>query len=59
MALDVMFLMIERTGRCPLAVHDSFLVADIDHDCLRRTMLEVAENYGLSLELKESATDTA
>ncbi|MDI3312964.1 MAG: hypothetical protein QJR12_01365 [Mycobacterium sp.] len=54
MAIDVMTRMVQITGRCPLPVHDSFLVPQMDTDILSRTMIEVAENYGLKLELKHS-----
>jgi hypothetical protein len=54
MAIEVMTRMIQRTGRCPLPVHDSFLVPEIDADILSRTMIEVAREYGLELELKDS-----
>jgi hypothetical protein len=54
MAMEVMTRMIQRTGRCPLPVHDSFLVPEIDADILSRTMTEVAREYGLELELKDS-----
>ncbi|MDT5288548.1 MAG: hypothetical protein QOF88_3437 [Mycobacterium sp.] len=54
MAMEVMTRMIQRTGRCPLPVHDSFLVPEIDADILSQTMIEVAREYGLELELKDS-----
>jgi hypothetical protein len=54
MAIEVMTRMIERAGRCPLPVHDSFLVPEIDADILSRTMIEVASEYGLQLNLKDS-----
>lgn len=54
MAVRVMLRMIERTGRCPLPVHDSFLVADIDQEALDSTMREVAIEEGLVLCLKVS-----
>ncbi|MCX5044644.1 hypothetical protein OG921_15860 [Aldersonia sp. NBC_00410] len=54
MAIEVMTEMIHRTGRCPLPIHDSFLVADIDAGALRQTMKEVARHHGLTLKLKES-----
>jgi hypothetical protein len=54
MAIEVMTRMIQRTGRCPLPVHDSFLVPEIDADILSRTMIEVARECGLELELKDS-----
>jgi hypothetical protein len=54
MAIDVMTRMIQRTGRCPLPIHDSFLVPEIDADILSQTMIEVAREYGLELDLKDS-----
>lgn len=54
MAVQVMTRMIQRTGRCPIPVHDSFLVAAIDADLLSQTMTEVAEEFGLHLLLKDS-----
>jgi hypothetical protein len=54
MAMAVMLAVIQRTGRCPLPMHDSFLVADIDADVLASTMSEVATNHGLQLTLKDS-----
>ncbi|MUL76440.1 hypothetical protein [Mycolicibacterium sp. CBMA 226] len=53
-AVAVMTDMVDKTGRCPLPVHDSFLVADIDADHLKRTMVEVADQQGLKLNLKDS-----
>ncbi len=54
MAVRVMLRMITRTGRCPMPVHDSFLVADIDQEALASTMQEVASEEGLDLYLKVS-----
>jgi hypothetical protein len=54
MAMEVMTRMIQRTGRCPLPIHDSFLVPEIDADILSQTMIEVAREYGLELDLKDS-----
>ena len=54
MAMEVMTRMIQRTGRCPLPIHDSFLVADIDTESLCQTMKEVATQHGLMLKIKES-----
>ena len=54
MAMEVMTRMIQRTGRCPLPIHDSFLVADIDTEPLKETMTQVAGEHGLVLNLKES-----
>ena len=53
-AMEVMTRMIRRTGRCPLPIHDSFLIPEIDADILSRTMIEVARGYGLELDLKDS-----
>jgi hypothetical protein len=52
--MEVMTRMIHQTGRCPLPVHDSFLVADIDAEDLSQTMKEVAREKGLKLKVKES-----
>jgi hypothetical protein len=57
MAIEVMARMIQRTGRCPLPVHDSFLVARIDSDVLSQTMTEVAREQGLQGVLKESVLE--
>ena len=54
MAIEVMTLMIRRTGRCPLPVHDSFLVPDTDTESLKDTMTQVAAEHGLVVNLKES-----
>lgn len=54
MIIRIMEQMISRTGRCPLPMHDSLLVADIDRGILTQTMVEVAEEEGLSLCLKVS-----
>jgi hypothetical protein len=54
MAVKVLTKMIERTGRCPLPMHDSFLVPEVDADVLTQTMTEVAGDYGLRLDLKVS-----
>ena len=54
MAIEVMTRMIQTTGRCPLPIHDSFLVPEIDADILSQTMIEVSREYGLRLDLKDS-----
>ncbi|OBI24100.1 hypothetical protein [Mycobacterium sp. E2497] len=54
MAIKVLTRMLDSTGRCPLPVHDSFLVADTDADILGRTMTDVASEHGLQLRLKDS-----
>jgi len=54
MAVDILTEMVERTGRCPLPMHDSFLVPEIDAETLSQIMTEVAGDYGLRLSLKES-----
>lgn len=38
MAVAIMLSMIEKTGRCPLVVHDSFLVPEVDADVLQAVM---------------------
>jgi hypothetical protein len=57
MAIEVMTRMIQRTGRCPLPLHDSFLVPEIDADILSQTMIEVARDDGLRLDLKDSRSE--
>ena len=54
MAVRVMQRVLAETGRCPLPVHDSFLVADLDQEVLVRVMREVAAEEGLPLCLKDS-----
>jgi hypothetical protein len=54
MAIEVMTRMIGRSGRCPLPIHDSFLVPEIDADLLSQTMIEVAKEHSLELDLKDS-----
>lgn len=54
MAVRVMQRVLAETGRCPLPVHDSFLVADLDREVLVRVMHEVAAEEGLPLRLKDS-----
>jgi hypothetical protein len=54
MAVRVMQRVLAETGRCPLPVHDSFLVADLDQEVLARVMREVAAEEGLPLCLKDS-----
>jgi hypothetical protein len=54
MAVEVLLRMIDYTGRCPLPMHDSFLVAGIDADTLEETMVVVARDWGLSLEVRRS-----
>ena len=55
MAVRVMIRVLEETGRCPLPVHDSFLVAGLDQEVLVRVMRQVAAEEGLSLCLKASS----
>ncbi len=52
MAMQIMLTMIQRTGRCPLPIHDSFLVAEIDAAPLTETMREVARENKLRPSLK-------
>jgi len=54
MAINVMTRMVENTGRCPLSVHDSFLVPEMDADVLSETMIEVARDSGIHARLKSS-----
>jgi hypothetical protein len=44
MAVSVLSKMIHRTGGCPLPVHDSFLVPELDAHILRETMMEIHGN---------------
>jgi hypothetical protein len=53
-AIEVMQRMVRLTGRCPLPVHDSFVVADIDREVLVRVMGLVAYRHRLPLHLKGS-----
>lgn len=55
MAIEVMTRMVDRTGRCPLPIHDSFLVGQPDADTLRHTMTEVAADFGLRVHLKTTS----
>ena len=55
MAVRVMMRVLEETGRCPLPVHDSFLVAGLDQEVLVSVMRQVAAEEGLSLCLKASS----
>lgn len=52
MAMAVMKSMIEKTGRCPLTIHDSFLVVEQDQETLRTTMIEEAKVRGLDLQVE-------
>ncbi len=54
MALRVMERVLAETGRCPLVVHDSFLVPAIDQGVLVHVMQQVAVEEGLALCLKDS-----
>ncbi len=53
MAMQILMRMISETGRCPLPVHDSFIVVDIDEQCLYRTMKDVAGECGLDIDIKK------
>jgi hypothetical protein len=46
-AIEVMSRMIERTGRCPLPIHDSFICADVDGSLLDNLMAEVLSAQGI------------
>jgi hypothetical protein len=54
MAMEVMTRMVDKTGRCPLPVHDSFLVPQMDAEVLGEIMVEVAGDYGLQLGIKNT-----
>ncbi len=54
MARRVMEQVLAETGRCPLVVHDSFLVPVIDQEVLVRVMQQVAGEEGLALCLRDS-----
>ena len=54
MAMQVMLTMIRRTGRCPLPMHDSFLVAEPDVETLAAVMMAVGHENNLRLALKSS-----
>ncbi len=51
MIVEIMLEMIALTGRCPLPMHDSLLVADVDEDDLFRVMKKVAHSHNLPLKL--------
>ena len=52
MAVKVMLSMIEKTGRSPLVVHDSFLVPVCDADELKSVMDQVLQSFQSSPETK-------
>ncbi len=52
MAIEIMTTMIEKTGRCPLPLHDSFLVIEEDADLLHSVMDKVARDHGLAISIK-------
>jgi hypothetical protein len=54
MAMEVMLRMVQSTGRCPLPMHDSFLVAKPDVEMLAAVMTAVAQENQLQLALKSS-----
>ncbi|WP_310773653.1 hypothetical protein [Mycobacterium sp. Z3061] len=58
MALEVMKLMLKRTGRCPLPLHDSFLVPECDAKVLADTMIEVALHHGLTTITLQTTNQT-
>jgi hypothetical protein len=47
-AIEVMSRMVELTGRCPLPVHDSFIVAARDAAILQRVMDEALVTHGIA-----------
>lgn len=54
-AVEVMQRMVRLTGRCPLPVHDSFIVADIDRGALDNVMASVADKHRMPLRVKGPA----
>lgn len=51
MSVEIMKRVMAVTGRCPLPIHDSFLVPACDADELAQVMEEVAAEYGLEADL--------
>ena len=58
MAVGVLSKMIHRTGRCPLPVHDSFLVPELDAHILRETMMEIQGNSDSACDTRKSDSPT-
>ncbi|GAA2810085.1 hypothetical protein [Mycolicibacterium pallens] len=48
MAVRIMLTMIEKTGRCPLVVHDSFLVPQCDAEHLKEVMAQTLTSTATS-----------
>lgn len=57
MSMEIMKQMMARTGRCPLPMHDSFLVPACDAEVLAQVMEEVAAEYGVRAELSTTGTN--
>lgn len=51
MSVKIMKVMMTRTGRCPLPMHDSFLVPACDAEMLAQVMEEIAAEYGVDADL--------
>ncbi len=51
MAVQVVERVLEKTGRCPLPMHDSLLVADLDGEVLHQVMHAVASEHALPLAI--------
>jgi hypothetical protein len=47
-AIEVMTRVVDKTGRCPLPVHDSFLVSQMDAEILAEIMIGWRETMGFS-----------
>ncbi|MGD1172149.1 hypothetical protein [Mycobacterium seoulense] len=51
MSIEIMKRVMTITGRCPLPMHDSFLVPSCDAEVLAQVMEEVAAEYGVKADL--------
>lgn len=51
MSVEIMKRVMASTGRCPLPMHDSFLVPACDAEVLAQVMEEVAAEYGVEADL--------
>lgn len=51
MSIEIMTRVMTITGRCPLPMHDSFLVPACDAEVLAQVMAEVAAEYGVRADL--------
>ncbi|MDI9947018.1 hypothetical protein [Rhodococcus sp. IEGM 1302] len=51
-AVEVALDVLDRTGRVPLMLHDSFLVPEKDADVLQKSMLDAASQRGLEVRIQ-------